>query len=96
MANADGDDMSDIMSDCFIQLVVPQPVNINLLIQMVQELNAEWGPRLLECLLYKKPRGDHWDLAWSIIIVDMVESYVELNDAEKVYAIVALKRYYKV
>jgi hypothetical protein len=96
MANANGDDMSDIMSDCFIQLVVPQPVNINLLIQMVQELNAEWGPRLLECLLYKKPRHFYWSFAWSIAIVIKVEAYVQLNDAEKVYAISALKRYYKV
>jgi hypothetical protein len=42
-----------------------------------------------------KPMGRP-DWAWAECIVDMVESYADLNDAEKVYAIIALKRYYKV
>jgi hypothetical protein len=45
--------------------------------------------------MFLKPMGGPgW--AWAGCIVDMVESYAALNDAEKVYAIIALKRYYKV
>ena len=82
-----------------IRLLEPQPVNINRLIEMVREINATWAPRLGQCVLFLKPmERPHWawDWSWAMIIVDMVESYEELNDAEKVYAIIALKRYYKV
>jgi hypothetical protein len=78
-----------------IRLVDPQPVDINDLIEMVHEINAQWAPMLGQCVMFLKPMGRP-DWAWAECIVDMVESYADLNDAEKVYAIIALKRYYKV
>ena len=77
-----------------IRVVAPQPVNIYKLIEMVHEINAMYAPLLYECVLFLKPRRPDW--AWAECIVELVESYEELNDAEKVCAINALKRYYKV